>query len=64
MTLFDSIKYPISDQIRTEEVNELPQPMLDAIASKMNEEKIYSGKELSILMRSVILNWEELNDNL
>ena len=59
MSLFDSIKYPISDSIRMSEVSALSPAMLEAIRIEMTIHNVSAGIELAQLMRRVILDWDE-----
>ena len=59
MSLFDTIRYPVSDSIQAEEITNLPSVIIEAIRIEMDIHQIHSGIKLAQLMRRVIREWEE-----
>ena len=57
MTIFDSIKYPISDKITIQQLSALPNDIFEEIRRQMAKQDTFGGIELAQLMRKVILEW-------
>ncbi len=60
MSLFDVIKYPISDRIEAKEISRIPMPILREIEVELQKTdmQLY-GEELAVLIRRVIRDHDD-----